>query len=206
MTDSEPQDDLKSSAPDDPGASAVDASSVKDELLIALGKLLDLVDFDACLKLYGTMDGILATMLQSFPDRVITDPHLGPCFTASRLAQVRGVTRQAISKQRLAGKLFGVKHAGEWVFPSVQFDDRARMRPAFATIYEAVRETGVDPVQFAVWLHTPNPESGVSTARLIERMPDTRSATERQLHGFVPEMIVVTGKHSPRTKTNRRDA
>jgi len=185
---------------------AVDAASIQEELLAALAARLDQVDIEECVRLYGTMDGILATALQSFPDRVITDPHLGPCFTASRLAQVRGVSRQAISKQRLAGKLFGVKHAGEWVFPSVQFDERARTRPAFATIYEAVRETGVDPVQFAVWLHTPNPESGMSTARLIERMPDTRSATERQLHGFVPEMIVVTGKHSPQTNTKRRDA
>lgn len=192
--------------PVEPDAAAVNPAAIQAELLAALATRLEQVDIKECVRRYGTMEGILATMLQSFPDRVITDPHIGPCFTAGRLAKVRGVTRQAISKQHLAGKLFGVKHGGEWLYPSVQFDAHARTRPAFTALFIEAGGAEQDPSEFAVWLHTPDAETGVSPALQIELAPDTRSETEKLLDGFVPEMITVTGKGSPRTTKGNSDA
>lgn len=77
----------------------------------------------------------------------------GGCLTASQLAQVLGISRQAVNQRRLAGTLLGVLDGGRYVYPRCQLDRNGMsILPGLAQTLEIFRNTGTDPWTILLFL------------------------------------------------------
>ncbi|MBB5844922.1 hypothetical protein HD599_003245 [Conyzicola lurida] len=157
-------------------------------LVAAIAARLPGVDFERALDTFPDVEAFAARMLEVLPDVCIDDPPIGACYSGPALGRWKQLTRQAIDQQRRAGTLFGVMVDRRWLYPSVQFDANGRQTRAFAELV-AQETPGREPLEFAVWLETANPSTGTTPARTLREQPDTRTATERLLDGFVPTII-----------------
>jgi len=162
-------------------------SAVGKDLAAALVERFEEVDFASAQQQYRTPEALAARMLETLPDIVATDPPIGSCYSAPALARWKQHSRQAIDQQRRSGRLFGVMVDRRWLYPSVQFDSRGRQSPAFVAVLES--QSGRDAVEFAVWLETPDSETGVTPKAEIQRAADNGTREERFFDGFVPTII-----------------
>jgi hypothetical protein len=156
-------------------------------LTAAIGERLSKLDFDRTREFYPTPEALAARMLETLPDTLVTDPPIGACYSAPAVARWKQLSRQSIDQQRRAGRLFGVMVDRRWLYPAVQFDNYGRQSAAFTAVLEQHRIE--DPVGFAVWLETPDPETGIVPKAEIRRAENDRTAAGRFFDGFVPTII-----------------
>jgi hypothetical protein len=166
-------------APTDTGRALADA------LALVIGD----VDIQRSLDMYDTVEGVAARMLTAIPDRLITEPGIGPCYSTAALARWKQLSRQAVFGQYWSGKLFGLKHERKLVFPSIQFDSRGRMRRAFADEFQRPCAERLSADDFATLLHTVEDNTGLSPAMRISASVDGRSALEHDLDHFIPTIV-----------------
>jgi len=62
----------------------------------------------------------------------------GGLLSASEVAKARGLSPQAIYKQRKSHKLLSVPYAGEEKYPAIQFDREGRPLPGLSAVLEAL--------------------------------------------------------------------
>jgi hypothetical protein len=155
----------------------------------ALARVIGDVDIQRSLDLYGTIEGVATRMLTAIPDRMITEPGIGSCYTTAALARWKQISRQAVVGQYKSRKLFGLKHERKLVFPSIQFDSRGRMRRAFADEFQRPSAERLSADDFATLLHTVDDNTGLSPAIRISTSVDERSSLERALAHFVPTIV-----------------
>jgi len=162
----------------------------------SVGALLQLVadrlattDLTRASQFYPDPNDLADRMLASLPDKIITEPLIGPCYSTTALARWKRLTRQAVNHQRTVGTLFAVEHKGSFYFPAVQFDNRGRQTAAFRELWDTFTATGGEPLAFAVWLQTPDPATGLSPARVLRDAPDVRTDEQRTMDDFEPTII-----------------
>ena len=163
-------------------------------LTAAIGERLSKLDFDRTREFYPTPEALAARMLETLPDTLVTDPPIGACYSAPALARWKQLSRQAIDQQRKAGRLFGAMVDRRWLYPAAQFDKRGGQSRAFAELLHS--HPGQDPVEFAVWLETDDPATGVSPRLELQQAPDTRTPDERFFDDFVPTIIEPPSRRS----------
>jgi len=141
-------------------------------LVSALTDRLARIDLTRAAELHPSVDDLVQRMLDSLPDEVISEPLLGPCYSTAALAKWKQITRQAVTHQRNVGTLFAVEHKGKFHHPSAQFDNRGRQTRSFRELWSAFTATGGHPLAFAVWLQTPDPDTGRTPATRLASEPD----------------------------------
>ena len=112
---------------------------------------------------------------------------VGDRLDTTQVAQLLGVTRQALAKRQNTGSLLGLAGDGTTWYPTWQFDtDAARIRPEVRDVIGAFRDRldDGDPLGIAAWATTPQDEdlAGETPAQwlLAGRDPDQlRRAAER---------------------------
>jgi hypothetical protein len=149
-------------------------------------KLADL-DLTRAIEQYPTVDQLTARMIDAIPDLVISDPPIGPCYSSSALARWKQLSRQAIEQQRRSGRLFGVLVGKRMFYPSAQFDNHGRQSRAFAEMYADAGDR--EPIEFAIWMATPDSATGLRPSDTLRLAPDTRTPPERLLEGFDPTIV-----------------
>jgi len=159
-------------------------AEVHRELVSALTERIAAVDLTRALELYPDVEALADRMIDSLPDQFVSEPLIGPCYSTSALAKWKRVSRQAITHQRKVGTLFAVAHKGNYLYPSSQFDHRGRQMAAFREVWTRFSATGGDPLAFAVWLQTPDPDTGVAPAAKLAHNPDGRITGQMFLEDF----------------------
>ena len=155
----------------------------------ALALVVGGIDMQRSVDMYGTLEGVAARMLTAIPDRLITEPGVGLCYSTPALARWKRISRQAVFRQYRSGKLFGLKHERKLVFPLVQFDSRGRMRREFADEFQLPSAERLSAQDFALLLHAVDDSTGLSPAMRISTSVDDRSSLERALNDFVPTIV-----------------
>lgn len=158
-------------------------------LLQLLADRLATTDLTRAVQLYPDPNALAARMLDSLPDKIISEPLIGPCYSTTALARWKRLTRQAVNHQRTVGTLFAVEHKRAFYFPAVQFNHRGRQTAAFRELWDTFIETGGEPLAFAVWLQTPDPATELSPARALRDAPDVRTDEQRSMDDFEPTII-----------------
>jgi hypothetical protein len=156
-------------------------------LAAALGERLTRIDFNRAKESYSTPEALAARMLEAVPDVVVSAPPIGPCYSSSALARWKQVSRQAIDQQRRSGRLFGVLVGRRMLYPSAQFDNHGRQSRAFAEMYADAGDR--EPIEFAIWMATPDSATALRPSDTLRLAPDTRTPHERLLEGFDPTIV-----------------
>jgi len=112
---------------------------------------------------------------------------VGDRLDTTQVAQLLGVTRQALAKRQLTGSLLGVPGDGTTWYPTWQFDsDEGRIRPEVRDVLGAFRDRldDIDPLVVAAWATTPQDEdlAGETPAQWLRAGRDQdqlRRAAER---------------------------
>jgi len=157
--------------------------------LLLLAERLASTDLTAAAERYPDAGDLAQRMIDSLPDRYIAEPLVGSCYSTAALARWKRLTRQAVTHQRKVGTLFAVAHKGNFFFPSAQFDNRGRQTPALRDLWAKSVATGGTPLEFAVWLQTPDPSTGTTPAARLLNAPDTRTPEQRMMDDFEPTII-----------------
>jgi hypothetical protein len=161
----------------------------QQDLRAALMTRLSRVNLAHAIQLGQSPDEVATGMLSALPDVVLADPPIGPCYSSSALARWKQLSRQAIDQQRRSGRLFGVLVGGRMLYPSAQFDNHGRQSRAFADLYADAGGSDRDPVEFAIWMETADPVTGVRPSHVLRSTPDTRTPHERLFDNFVPTIV-----------------
>jgi len=112
---------------------------------------------------------------------------IGDRLDTTQVAQLLGITRQALAKRQTTGSILGLPGDGTTWYPTWQFDiEAARIRPEVRDLIGAFRDRldDVDPFVIAAWATTPQDEdlAGETPAQWLRagRDPDQlRQAAER---------------------------
>lgn len=124
------------------------------EALAADAELLGKLDDDEAMRLGRRAAGeVLAAARWS---QVVGDR-----LDTSQVAQLLGVSRQALAKRRNTGSLLGLPGDGTTWYPTWQFDiDGARIHPEVRDLIGAFRDRldDIDPLVIAAWATTPQDE------------------------------------------------
>jgi hypothetical protein len=128
--------------------------TLKEQFLVELARHIADIDVDALLLTHPDVDAIAKRMIASLPNKAINEPPVGACFTTSRLATWRNVTRQAIFQGRRAGRIFGFLYEGSWLYPDVQFGPTGSPLPVVRGLLAAVECPLTDAKAVANWLDT----------------------------------------------------
>ena len=92
-------------------------------------------------------------------------------LSASEVAKARGITPQAVYKQRRARKLLSVTHGGEEKFPAVQFTKDGEPIPGLPVVLQTVGLAG--PWGTLDFLLTPDDElDGLSPVEALKKYPE----------------------------------
>jgi len=95
----------------------------------------------------------------------------GGLLSASEVAKARGLSQQAIYKQRKSRKLFSVPYAGEEKYPAVQFDREGRPLPGLSAVLAALNLDG--PWGTLDFLLSPDTElDGLSPIEILRDHPE----------------------------------
>jgi transcriptional regulator with XRE-family HTH domain len=95
----------------------------------------------------------------------------GGLLSASEVAKARGLTPQAIYKQRKSGKLLSVPYAGEEKYPAIQFDDEGQPLPGLSAVLNALDQAG--PWGTLDFLLSPDAElDGLSPIEMLRQHPE----------------------------------
>jgi transcriptional regulator with XRE-family HTH domain len=95
----------------------------------------------------------------------------GGLLSASEVAKARGITPQAVYKQRRARKLLSVTHGGEEKFPAVQFTKDGEPIPGLPVVLQTVGLAG--PWGTLDFLLTPDDElDGLSPVEALKKYPE----------------------------------
>ena len=108
---------------------------------------------------------------------------VGEKLDTATVAQLLGVTRQAINKRISAGSLIGVPGRGTTYFPSWQFNfERGTIRPETRLIVSAFREQleEADPYLIMSWVRTPQDEDleGLTPVQWIQKGKESERLVE----------------------------
>jgi hypothetical protein len=97
---------------------------------------------------------VVTRVVSTFPRTSEADKLVGPFYRASDLAEWKGVTRQAISKQAKERKILHlVTSSGTIVFPAWQFSEKGASLPRLAEVLNLIDPTDRDPLGSALWLN-----------------------------------------------------
>lgn len=90
--------------------------------------------------------------------------HLGPSFTKMEVAQLLGVTRDAVRKRMKTRRLFALP-TGErdYAFPAFQFDDSGHPYPVLSAVLTVFASVQIEPHTLASWFKTPQELLGNET-------------------------------------------
>jgi hypothetical protein len=170
-------------------ASSVNSVEFQGAVAAALGERLADIDLVRAVRHYGSVGAIAKGMTNTLPDVIVSEPLIGPCYSTLALSQWKQISRQAVDQQRRSRRLFGAMIDGRWLYPAVQFDSRGRQSQAFAALLLIHSAGAGKEVEFAVWLETPDPKTGISPRAELQNAPDLRTLEERFFDGFVPTII-----------------
>jgi len=165
---------------------SAESNDPKLALAFALAERIATIDLTRAAEIYPSAEALADRMIEALPDEYIDEPLLGPCFSTAALARWKQITRQAVTRQREIGTLFAVEHKGKFHFPTTQFDRRGRQTAAFRTLWTQFKATGGDPLAFAVWLQTPDPETGTAPAVAL-----SKAGAERSDQMFLEDFTII---------------
>ncbi|WP_123681889.1 hypothetical protein [Curtobacterium sp. PhB115] len=146
-------------------APAADATStgpsdaLRDRLVAALLRHVDLIDLAELERANGSMDAVAERMLASIPGADVLDARVGPFYDTAGLRKWFRMSRQTLDAQARVGDVLCVMSAdGFRLYPSFQFDARGILLPRLREVL-----TGLDPERLdlwgdAVWLNAPADE------------------------------------------------
>jgi len=103
--------------------------------------------------------------------KIMWDAAIGDRWSTSAVAELLGVTRQALHKRLRAGSVVGIPGRGMTWFPTWQFDRSERtIRPVVAPLVAAFRHQlePYDARVFASWVMTVQPELETTPAEWVE--------------------------------------
>ena len=111
--------------------------------------------------------------------------HLGPSFSKTEVAQLLGVTRDAVRKRMKTRRLFALP-TGErdYAFPAFQFDESGHPYPVLSAVLTVFAEVQVEPHTLASWFKTPQ-------NLLEDETPATWMANYRD-----PEVLVAAARRT----------
>ena len=112
----------------------------------------------------------------------------GGLLSASEVAKARGLSPQAIYKQRRSHKLLSVPYAGEEKYPAIQFDREGRPLAGLSSVLEALNLAG--PWGTLDFLLSPDNElDGLSPIEILRGHPDRL--------GELVRLARTQGEHGP---------
>jgi hypothetical protein len=97
----------------------------------------------------------IVRLLEQAEDDELWTQQVGPAYTAGQVAQLLGVSRQAVGQRR---GLLGLKQRdGRIVYPIIQFDG-AGVLPGIPQVVMELTPVVASPWTIGSWLTSPNPE------------------------------------------------
>ncbi len=114
----------------------------------------------------GEPQEVAVRMVATLPAPSPWDQLLGPCYSASKVAQVLGgISRQAVADRRARHTLLGLKTAdGVWVYPIFQFDEHQQVIASLPAVLKILGNCGIDEWTLAGWLVSQHAELGGQSA------------------------------------------
>lgn len=134
-------------------------------LMEAVSEQIDAMD-DVVITAHD-VDDLAQRMVAVIPRRSPWNDVLGPFHSTRGVADLLGVSRQAVAKRVRTGSLVRVvTETGESLFPAFQFRS-GRPLPGLIPVVRALRAGTDDEYAIAQWLATPDPSTGRSPADLL---------------------------------------
>lgn len=133
------------------------------------------------------LDPLASLIAKGAEDKQKLIREAGGLLSTSEVAQARGMSPQAIYKQRRARKLLSVPYGGEEKFPAVQFTAEGEPVPGLCAVLDAIDLTG--PWGTLDFLLSPDDElDGLSPIQTLKRHPEklqevVRLASTQGEHG-----------------------
>ncbi len=134
------------------------------------------------------LDPLASLIARGVEDKQKLIQGAGGLLSVGEVAKVRGLTPQAIHKQRRARKLLSVPYGGEEKFPAVQFTDEGQPVPGLSTVLHALQLEGSwGTLDF---LLSPDDElDGLSPIEMLKRHPEKLEEVVR--------LASIQGGHGP---------
>jgi transcriptional regulator with XRE-family HTH domain len=133
------------------------------------------------------LDPLASLIAKGVEDKQKLIQEAGGLLSVGEVAKVRGLTPQAIHKQRRARKLLSVPYGGEEKFPAIQFTDEGQPVPGLSTVLQALHLEGAwGTLDFFL---SPDDElDGLSPIEMLKRHPEkleevVRLASTQGEHG-----------------------
>lgn len=143
----------------------------------------DPFDFDEPLEI---RDGVTAMVWADAAGRSNRAAILRDSVAAAEVGRRTGRSRQAIEKQRRAGRLVALRVGRQWRYPLWQFDPDAP-GGTLAGLAEVLGRLHLSSAGAALWLTSPQPGlEGLSPVRLLQRRETARVIRLAEQHGYLP--------------------
>ena len=134
------------------------------------------------------LDPLASLIAKGVEDKQKLIQEAGGLLSVGEVAKVRGLSPQAIHKQRRARKLLSVPHGGEEKFPVVQFTEEGEPVSGLGAVLQALHLTGAwGTLDF---LLSPDDElDGLSPIETLKREPEKLEEVVR--------LASMQGEHGP---------
>jgi len=134
------------------------------------------------------LDPLASLIAKGVEDKLKLIQESGGLLSVGEVAKARGLSPQAIHKQRRARKLLSVPYGGEEKFPVIQFTEEGHPVPGLPTVLHALRLEGAwGTLDF---LLSPDDElDGLSPIEMLKRHPEKLEQVVR--------LASIQGEHGP---------
>jgi hypothetical protein len=134
------------------------------------------------------LDPLASLIAKGVEDKQKLIQEAGGLLSVGEVAKARGLSRQAIHKQRRARKLLSVPYGGEEKFPVIQFTEEGQPLPGLSTVLRALHLEGAwGTLDF---LLSPDDElDGLSPIEMLKRYPEKLEEVVR--------LASIQGEHGP---------
>ncbi len=111
---------------------------------------------------------------------------LRDCVSAEEAGRLTGRSRQAVEKQRRAGRMVALRQGRQWRYPVWQFDADGR-NGLVPGLSEVLDQLHLSPAGAALWLTTPKPElDGTAPIQVLTNRETRRVVDLARQQGFLP--------------------